>query len=192
MRKLMMFASFVLAACALNAAQYVWGFGAGDYESADGSRDGTLGVYADGKAFLYLGTVTASATAFDFSAATYVDSATFDSTLFTYGNEMAESPSESALVTSTAAGQAFSLILVEGDVASLAGYSGNYVLYTGSSTQGVVPGATPTYYAEFQQNDSPIAASDWATMSGGAVPEPTSGLLMLLGIAGLALRRRRA
>ncbi|MCR5413849.1 MAG: PEP-CTERM sorting domain-containing protein, partial [Kiritimatiellae bacterium] len=25
-----------------------------------------------------------------------------------------------------------------------------------------------------------------------AVPEPTSGLLMLLGVAGLALRRRRA
>lgn len=32
--------------------------------------------------------------------------------------------------------------------------------------------------------------SDWTTMS--AVPEPTSGLLMLLGVAGLALRRRRA
>ena len=30
-------------------------------------------------------------------------------------------------------------------------------------------------------------ASNWA-----AVPEPTSGLLMLIGIAGLALRRRRA
>ena len=30
---------------------------------------------------------------------------------------------------------------------------------------------------------------DWQT---AAVPEPTSGLLMLLGIAGLALRRRRA
>ena len=31
------------------------------------------------------------------------------------------------------------------------------------------------------------SASNWA-----AVPEPTSGLLMLLGMAGLALRRRRA
>ena len=31
------------------------------------------------------------------------------------------------------------------------------------------------------------AASNWA-----AVPEPTSGLLMLLGIAGLALKRKRA
>lgn len=32
-------------------------------------------------------------------------------------------------------------------------------------------------------------ASNW---SSSAVPEPTSGLLMLLGMAGLALRRRRA
>lgn len=36
--------------------------------------------------------------------------------------------------------------------------------------------------ATFTQN-----ASNWQ-----AVPEPTSGLLMLLGVAGLALRRRRA
>ena len=31
-----------------------------------------------------------------------------------------------------------------------------------------------------------------ATWASTAVPEPTSGLLMLLGVAGLALRRRRA
>lgn len=36
------------------------------------------------------------------------------------------------------------------------------------------------------------AASFTSSGTIGAVPEPTSGLLMLLGVAGLALRRRRA
>ena len=36
------------------------------------------------------------------------------------------------------------------------------------------------------------ATQNPANWVGGAVPEPTSGLLMLLGMAGLALRRRRA
>ena len=36
------------------------------------------------------------------------------------------------------------------------------------------------------------AASSWSTPGGSGVPEPTSGLLMLIGMAGLALRRKRA
>ena len=35
------------------------------------------------------------------------------------------------------------------------------------------------------------SVSGW-TAAGGAIPEPTSGLLMLVGLAGLALRRKRA
>ena len=189
MKQLMILAAATAMACTVNAASYVWGFGAGDYEDINGNRDDTLGVYAGGKAFLYLGTVTASDSAFDLSGATYVTSAGFDPDMYTYGWENTTTPASSDIVQSTAAGQAFSLVLVDKDVASLDGYEGNYVLYTGSSTQGDIPGATVTHYAEFWQNSNPIAASDWATM--GPVPEPTSGLLILLGVAGLALKRKR-
>ena len=41
------------------------------------------------------------------------------------------------------------------------------------------------------QSTASQAAGAWTSVT-GSVPEPTSGLLMLLGMAGLALRRKRA
>ena len=61
-----------------------------------------------------------------------------------------------------------------------------YFAYTGTKSATVAAsGANITLaYTTFG-----AATSGWQTT---AVPEPTSGLLMLLGMAGLALRRRRA
>ena len=40
--------------------------------------------------------------------------------------------------------------------------------------------------------DAAYSGAGWYSTASAPVPEPTSGLLMLLGMAGLALRRRRA
>ena len=56
----------------------------------------------------------------------------------------------------------------------------DFATYTGTSNASVAFGT---------QKNASQAAGGWQTV---AVPEPTSGLLMLLGMAGLALRRRRA
>lgn len=37
MKKLITCASVILAVCAVNAASFVWGFGAGDYEALTGT-----------------------------------------------------------------------------------------------------------------------------------------------------------
>ena len=44
----------------------------------------------------------------------------------------------------------------------------------------------------FSTTSAALLAGTAGTFSSSPVPEPTSGLLMLLGVAGLALRRRRA
>ena len=62
--------------------------------------------------------------------------------------------------------------------------------YMGNVATGVVEGSADIDVGGLSQA---IFGTSYATAwSTAAVPEPTSGLLMLLGMAGLALRRRRA
>jgi len=66
-----------------------------------------------------------------------------------------------------------------------------YTQYIISNDEGVTMniGTSGTKSFEFTYGDNLTA---WTPVGGSPVPEPTSGLLMLLGMAGLALRRRRA
>lgn len=64
-----------------------------------------------------------------------------------------------------------------------------YVSSTVSTSVAVADTATPASVT-FASKSEMATAGNWHTLA--AVPEPTSGLLMLLGIAGLALKRKRA
>ena len=198
MKKLITLASVAAVACGLQAASYTWGFSSPDIQD-------TTGEYMDGgTAFFYLGTVTADANAFDTSSATFIASAGQNDGTYDYGSPT--TPISGDEVPSIAAGQSYSLILLEETgVASLDGYTGNYILYTGTTGQPYSDSdpSDPTsmiQYANFV-SDTAYGASDWATMeAGGApdpgptpgVPEPTSGLLLVMGLAGLALKRKNA
>ena len=77
-------------------------------------------------------------------------------------------------------------LLVNGD---------GYYLVSGMSdveiTSAIAAGAEALFNAQDIITGDP---SSWSKIGGGGgdVPEPTSGMLLLLGMAGLALRRRRA
>ena len=192
MKKLMIVASAVMMACAVNAANFVWGFTSGDTVAPDGSYFGE-GSYADATALLYLGTVTAGTEGWTgLDSATLLASGTMNGAPFyNWGNHDADNLSNNTAVNDRG-GQAYTLILVDGTgVTDLASYDGKYVSVTGTSAGMSIPGAGETvYYASFE-SDSAFGASDWADVP-TSVPEPTSGLLMLLGMAGLALRRKQA
>ena len=66
-----------------------------------------------------------------------------------------------------------------------------YYYVTGDVTQNTYnPTGTDTpTTAEFTASQM---TGSWTAVGGGAIPEPTSGLLMALGVAALALRRKRA
>ena len=74
----------VITSLSLNAANYVWGF-TGD-ATGEIYQPGTSDYLENGTAFLFLGTVTASASEFDTSSATLVTTGGFDDMYYVFGN----------------------------------------------------------------------------------------------------------
>lgn len=174
MKKLLTIASAVMLASVVNAASFSWGFTSIDILDPSGN-------YIDGgTASLYVNNVLIASSGQN-----------ADYTFGSFDNSASDTTGEvqalgTGNISSTFVGQAYKLVLsyTDGD-----GKDWEYV-YNGTSSYDTVAGAPgdPVNNYETFVTDYAIQAGDWTS----AVPEPTSGLLMLLGMAGLALRRRRA
>ena len=197
MKKLMIAAAIVCAAAMSQASQFAWGWGDGEIVDHNGGESYLEG----GTAMLYLGTV-----GFDsVKGWTFSEGATLLGTAaqnpdpdFNFGPLSAgpSSPANDAVLAG--GGQAYTLILLEdsgiNDLASYKGEGKYFYLETGISDSTVyMSGSDPVTVATMKSMTSVgNGGATWTEATTAAVPEPTSGLLLLLGVAGLALKRRRA
>lgn len=183
MKKVMFMLATVACAASMQAAQFSWGFS----NVRDGWDTGANKV--DGTAYLFLvgGDVTEASIASAISGAadaTALASAlggkAIDTQAVTAGAGGGESP---AGITATAPANLF-FVVVSGDNV----YQGGAVTVSTIETLGFTEVAFGT------QKAASSAASAWSTVGGGGtdpLPEPTSGLLLLVGGAVLALRRKQ-
>ena len=85
---------------------------------------------------------------------------------------------------------AYSVYLAVFDTATITDSSKYYL--TDAKNLTTLSGTSSASLKVGSQSTASQAAGAWSDVKGSAVPEPTSGLLLLVGMAGLALRRRRA
>ena len=184
MKKLIIALAAVVVATAVQAASFDW-------------KTGTTGkVYEAGTT-----TLLASGTAYIFDAASVsqqaVLTAFLDDKTWTTGNLHSKSVSSGAIAATK--GEAFSygvadttynfyVALVNGDsifISDTVSVTAPNISY--ETAQFNLKSASQAAVTELEKTGS-FAGGGWYT----AAPEPTSGLLLLLGMAGLALKRKRA
>ena len=165
MKKLIIVAAFAIVATVTQAASFAWK---------------TSGI----KAVEGTGTITCSAILTAYAAGT-------DTVIGTWNGDIVNgvlNGSSSGLTIysdSLAGGSKYDFIFVATPTVDGQEFEWTSTLKTGTAQATSTPSLS--WFAANHTTGEGINANGWA-----AVPEPTSGLLMLLGMAGLALRRRRA
>ena len=197
MKKLMMALGVVALAATVQAATFRWYQGSPISPAGDSTAQVTSGtVYlfsGNGQSALltaYVAAIDGGTSAADYltGASGFVGTGTLASGSFSATTVPSASVTSGRVVwseTTTDTSRNYFQVFVDGDNVYISDTFTVSVKTTGNSN------------ISFQNNESRTALKQAADgYAGGgwyaAVPEPTSGLLMLLGMAGLALRRKRA
>ena len=189
MKKLLIALSVAVVAISLNAATVDWSVDCGWVTQSDADGDTTLSGY---KGYLFdanIYTQVALQTALTEDGADILSSALGSGSVSSDG-ELSFSGSGLTYDESSTPAYAKALLLII-DSAATDGSSFTFTSFDDVKvTDAVLAGGAKFGSGLDIYTGSP---STWSTVAGGAsVPEPTSGLLLLIGMAGLALKRKRA
>ena len=182
MKKILVAAVAIAMGFATQAASYSWG-----YEGYLNNGNGSYGAIEDTTAYLFnAGTLSQS----DMVAAFYAGTLDLAGSAISSSSATVDGVAMSATFDYTGASadwEAYFAIVQDGKLfvsdATVATYA-----EVGESLIGFGDQDDPSNFT-FADN-SAYAGAGW--YAAAAVPEPTSGLLLLLGMAGLALRRKQA
>lgn len=179
MKKLIIVLAAVVCTTVVNAAAFSWSTTGTIYQPTDSS------------------TAVAGFTAYLFDTSTVTQSALVSA--LRDGGAITDYTALSSYNTASAAKVATTSFTSSGDVNAFFAIVQDDYVYISKLVSGEAQevGTTPLSFASQSTSSKSVFDSSTAFSSVGwygtaSVPEPTSGLLMLLGMAGLALRRRRA
>ena len=197
MKKLIMFTAAAVAAVCVNAASIDWSLGKNSIMTQSGAAakgidvyflNASASTYADTLSKIASGDITATSIS---SSGAYLGSGTTGTTNAKAGSLSGTSSANGSTLTP---GTSYDVVFVTFEKVG----DDNYY-YVSSASSGSAWGGSE-YSQDLAQvakwDSTNFSAGNWKTVSasGGTdpLPEPTSGLLLLVGGAMLALRRKRA
>ncbi len=187
MKKLMLAFSVALMAIGLQAATVDWTVNISWVTETDGDNDTTLSGYLgymfDGSSY----TQTALQTALTTTGNTALGNALGSGAINADGELVFTGSGLSYDNTANPAWAKAVLVLIDSSATDGSAFT-VASLNDVKVTDAVIAGGAKYMADDLYTGD----VSTWSTVSTATVPEPTSGLLLLLGVAGLALKRKRA